>query len=233
MKTITIIIFIIFINFIVQPAYAAESSPSADIASKLKEFQKKAASKAAQLKDLISKKLQNKAFIGSIQSQSGNSLTIAAESGPKIVSLNEDTLFESNVKSKQKFSRKNLTSGDYIAALGDADETGVLTAKKIILLPPTNQQPKTYLWGQVISMSDQLVTLRDKDFKNIAASLPESSKFKLNDFVILTGSFNKNNIFDAGFVFVKPQGATLKPKKVATPSAQVTTPSAKPKATSR
>lgn len=211
----------LLVVFFAQTVYAAESSPSADIASKLKAFQKEAASKAAQLKDLISKRLQNKAFVGTLESQSGNSLTLAAKSGPKIISLSEDTLFESNTKSKQKFSRKNLASGDYITALGDIDETGVLAAKKIILLPTTNsEKPKAYLWGQIISVSEDLATLRDKNFKNVAASLPESSKFKLNDFVILTGSFDKNNIFSAQFVYVIPQ-AVIKPKKSATPSANI------------
>lgn len=202
------------------PVFAADSTPSADIASKLKAFQKEAASKAAQLKELISKRLQNKAFVGTLESQSGNSLTLAAKSGPKIISLNEDTLFESNTKSKQKFSRKNLTSGDYVAALGDADETGILTAKKIILEASPSSALKTYLWGQIISVSDQLITLRGEDFKNVAVSVSKTFRFKLNDFVILTGGFDKNNIFSAQFVYVIPQ-AVIKPKKSATPSANI------------
>lgn len=220
----------LFIVLFSGTVFAADSTPSADIASKLKEFQKEAASKAAQLKDLISKKLQNKAFVGTIESQSGNSLTLAAKSGPRIVSLNQDTLFESKVKQKEKFSFKSINTGDYVAALGDIDETGVLTARKVILLrsktnevslTTKNYQLKTYLWGQVISISDELITLRDKTFKNWAATLPESPKVKLNDYVILTGNLDKNNIVDTGFVYVIPQGGVIKPKKLATPSAKI------------
>lgn len=191
----------LFIVFSIQIAYAVESSPSADIKIKLEEFRKQAASKAAQLKESISKKLQNKAYIGNIKSKSSQSITLAAKTGPKMVSLNQDTALP-----------KKLAEEDYIAALGDVDETEVLTAKKIILLPTPNSELKTYLWGQVISISDKLLTLKDKDFKNISATLPSSSAVKLNDFVILTGNMNKNNIFKAEFVHVIPQGGIIKPK---------------------
>ena len=199
----------LFVVVFAQTAYATESTPSADIKAKLVEFQKEAASKAAQLKDLISKKLQNKAYIGRIKSKSDSSLTLATESDPKVISINEDTI-----------QKVTFAEEDYIAALGDIDETGVLTARKIILLPPTDLPPKTYLWGQVISISDKLITLRDKAFKNSAVKLPDLPKVKINDYVILTGNLDRNNIFNAGFVYVMPQGAILKPKKLATPSAK-------------
>lgn len=212
------------------PTFAADSTPSADVKAKLQELEKEIASKAAQLKQVINQKLKDKAYIGSVKASSETSLTIAAESGPKMVSINQDTVFESNVKKRTKFFAKNISTDDYVAALGDIDETGVLTAKKVILLPTSNPQPKTYLWGQVIAISDQLITLKNKDLKNVAVSLPNEPRVKLNDFVILTGSKNKNDIFEAGFSFVIPQGGVLKPKKIATPSAQTATKSASPSA---
>lgn len=198
---------------------AVESTPSG-----LQEFRKelniKAASIAAKLKETISKKLQNKAYIGTIKQKSDNSITLATASNPKMVNINQDTLFESKIKGK-KYSQKNLTEDDYIAALGDTDEVGVLTAKKIILLPAANSEKrKTYLWGQVISISDQLVTLKNSDSKNIAVSLPSISGIKLNSFVILTGFNNKNDVFEAEFVYKVPEGGIIKPKKIATPSAE-------------
>lgn len=212
------------------PALAADSTPSADIKSKLEELKKEIASKAAKLKQEVGQRLMNKTYIGSVKTNSQTSLTLAAASGPKIVSINQDTIFESQVKSKQKFSQKGLSEESYVAALGDSDETGVLTAKKIILLPTPGSEPKTHLWGQIISISDKLITLKDRDFKVVAVSLPTGSKVSLNDFVILTGHKNKNDIFDAGFVYVIPQGGIIKPKKVATPAAQTATKSATPAA---
>ncbi|MBI2609484.1 MAG: 6-phosphofructokinase, partial [Deltaproteobacteria bacterium] len=96
---------------------------------------------------------------------------------------------------KQKFYQKTISSEDYIAALGDTDETGVLIAKKVVLLKSTDTQLKSYLWGQIISISDNLVTLRTNNLKHVAISFSTSSEAKLNDFVILTGHKNKNDIF--------------------------------------
>ncbi|OGE27817.1 hypothetical protein A2867_01825 [Candidatus Daviesbacteria bacterium RIFCSPHIGHO2_01_FULL_40_11] len=227
---IAIAIFLRTTNYELRTVYAANSTPSADIKAKLEELKKEIASKAAKLKQEIGRRLTNKAYVGKVQSKSDTTLTLAADSGPKMVTINQDTVYESKVKGKTKFSQKSLAEDDYISALGDSDETGVLIAKKIILLPTTNYQPKTYLWGQIISISDKLITLKDRDFKVVAVSLPSGSKVSLNDFVILTGNKNKNDIFAAGFVYVIPQGGILKPKKVATPAAQTTTKSATPAA---
>lgn len=230
---IFLLLSVLFINhksLIINPVYATESTPSSEIRSKLDELKKEIASKAAKLKQEISHKLKDKAYVGLVKAVSETSLTLAASSGPKMVSINQDSVFESKLKSKKKFSRESLSTEDYIAALGDIDETGVLIAKKIILLPTPNSKLKTYFWGQVISISDKLITLKDKNFKNVAASLPLKSEVKLNDFVILTGSVDKSEIFDADFVFVIPQGGIIKPKKVATPAAQTATKSATPAA---
>lgn len=221
---------------------ATDASPSADIKSKLEELKKEIASKAAKLKQEVDRKLKNKAYVGKVKANSETSLTLATESGPKMVSINQDTVFESRIKGRKNFSQKVVAEEDYIATLGDADETGVLIAKKIILLPTPNLETKSKsnLWGQIISISDKLTTLKNKDLKNVAVSLLSPSEVKLNDFVILTGSKDKNDIFDARFVYIIPQGATLKPKKIASPSAQaksdlaqVATKSATPKPTSR
>ncbi len=226
-KLVICITLIIIINIILPTTYAADSTPSADIKSKLEELKKEIASKAALLKQEVGRKLKDKSYIGKVISKSDTSLTLATAAEPKIVSLNKDTVYDSNLKTKTKNPQKNISLENYIAALGDSDETGVLTAKKIVLLPATNnQQPKTFLRGRVISISDNLITIRGKDFKNIAVTLPKLSAVKLNDSVVLSGKKGKNDIFEAGFVYVIPQGAVLKPKNIATSSAKMATPSA-------
>lgn len=214
---LTVFSFLIFVllstvTCTLYPTFAVESSS-------LKELQKEIASKAARLKQVMDHQLRDKAYAGTVKSKSDSTLTLSASSGPKVISINQDTIYESKIKSRKKFTGlQNISEEDYIAALGDLDETGVLTAKKIVLLPAASEQPKTFLWGQIISISDKLITLKNREFKNVAVTLPPS-KIKLNDFVILTGNYNKNDIFDAGFVYVIPQGGVIKPKKMATPSA--------------
>lgn len=229
MSTTTIITVITIIIFIVSPAHAAESSPSADIKTKLEELKQAIASKAAKLKQEVNRKLQNKAYVGKVQSRSSNLLTLATRNGSKTVSINQDTIFESKIKSKQKFSQNTISEEHYIAGLGDVDETSSLTAKKIILLPIPTLKPKTFVRGQIVSISDDLVTLKGNNSKNVAVSLLTDAKVKALDVVILTGNFGKNDIFEAEFVSVIPQSGILKPKKIATPSAQISTKSAQPK----
>lgn len=229
----------IFALFTIQPVYALESTPSASplrqsdsegsIKIKLEELKKEIASKAAKIKQEVDRKLKNKAYVGKIKSKSDTSLTLAALSGPKIINITEDTVFGSNLKSKPKYSAKNISLEDYVVSLGDSDETGVLTAKKVILLPNPNTQTRVYLWGQIISISDKLATLKTYGYKSVAVIFPVSSKAKLNDFVILTGTENENDIIEADFVYTIPEEAVLKPKKLSSPSVSTqATPSAKP-----
>lgn len=187
-------------NFIL-PVYAVDSTPSADIKIKLEELKKEIASKAAKLKLAISQKLTNKTYAGTIENTTETSATLITKSGAKIITVNQDTVFESRIKTKKKFTK--LSAGDYIAALGDIDDTGVLTAKKTILTPRPREQ-KNYLWGEIVSISDSLVNLADKNLKTHAVSLKKDFKLKLKDIVILTGNFNKNEIFEAGYIFVIP-----------------------------
>ncbi len=226
-------VFLYPIPYTLTPSHAADSTPSADIRAKLDELKKEIASKAAKLKQIVDRKLKDKAYIGKIKQKSDNSITLATTSNPKIVSITQDTVFESNIKRKGKFSSKNLAEDDFIAALGDTDEIGVLTARKVILLPKPEEKQKTFLWGQVISISDQLVTLKNNDSKIVTTSIPSTSGVKSNSFVILTGNQDKNGIFKAGFVYVIPEGGVIKPKREATSSAQTATKSAHPTPSSK
>ncbi len=230
--------YILHSTFYIPTALAVESTPSADplrqsdseasIKIKLEELKKEIASKAAKLKLDIDKKLTNKAYVGKIKTKSATSVTLATKTGPKIVSINQDTEFESKLKGK-KFSQKAISEEDFVVALGDIDETDVLTAKKILLIAEPKESGKNSVWGQVVAISDQLITLKTREGKNMAVTLPPTSSVKLNEFVILTGIMGKNEIFDAEFVYVIPQGAILNPKKLATPSAQTSTKSSQPK----
>ena len=200
---ILLFIFLYPIPYTLYPTFATDSSPSADIRAKLEELKKEIASKAAALKQIVDKKLKDKAYIGKVKTKSSTSLTLSTLSGPKIVSLNQDSILP-----KKKFAEE-----DYLAALGDVDETGVLTAKKIVLLPDIHS--KIYLWGQIISASGNKATLKDRTLKSIAVSLPNQAIVKMTDFVILTGRKGKNDIFEAEFVYIIAKRAS----RSASPSA--------------
>jgi hypothetical protein len=218
---IVILIFTFYILNLLFPSTvkATESSPSSSIQFKLDELKKEIASKAAKLKGEVDKKLTDKTYIGTIKAKSETTITIATDTDPKVINVNEDTVFESEVKGVRNVSMKVLNREDYIAALGDIDDTQVLTAKKIVLHPEPAPK-KEFVWGQIISISDKLITLKNNQSKNIALSYSGDEDFKLNNFVILSGNYNENDVFEAEFLYVIKTGGILKPQKMATESAK-------------
>lgn len=230
--------------------YATDATPSSSILSKLDELKKEIASKAAQLKLEVNKKLQNKAYVGIIKNKSSNSLTVAENSGSKIINVNQDTVYSGTTTTKTKGSTKkvnitldNLKEEDPIAALGDIDDTGVLTAKKVILLIGLNTKVKYHLWGNVISVSGQTITIQDKSNKNQSILVSSDTDFKSgnddstfadiqkNDKILVSGYPNENDIVEATFVYTIPTGPqTPKPSQTASASA---TPKSTPKASAK
>ena len=221
------------------PIYAADASPSAspsaNLKTKLEELKKEIASKAAKLKNEVNQRLTNKAYVGNIKSMSNTSITIASINGPKIINVNQDTLYATSLKSKKKFTFGTLKEDDYIAALGDIDETGILTAKKLILLPTNNSQLPIILWGQIHSMSNSQIAIKDRSLKNHILIVSSetiyqkgteeitSEDIKLNNFIITSGIANSNGTIKPKFIYVIPTGGILKLKKTATPSATPST----------
>lgn len=237
-KIIFVLCILVFRHWSISAAEAADSTPSADVKAQLEQLKIEIASKAAIFKEEVNRKLKDRAFVGKVKTQSQTVVTIATKNGPKIININQDTVYVSkqslppkggNVKGK-KFSLKLLSGEDYIAALGDVDETGALTAKSIVLLPTPTQEPKSFLWGQIAAISDEpssssskLLTLKDKTGKNAAVS-GNLKILKEGDIIILTGNMGKNDIFEAKSTFV------VKSAKIetATSSAKEATKSSKP-----
>jgi len=150
-------------------SYAAEATPSsgpveeASIKSKLDQLKAEIASKAAKIKQEVSKELQDRVFIGNIQSISTLSLDLMTKDGPKKITLNIDTAYENlNPKSKS-LNFGGLKKEATIAALGDIDDMGNLVAKKIVLLPTSPAPAKTHLWGEIKAISKQTLTIEVKN----------------------------------------------------------------------
>ncbi len=263
MIVILLVLFTFHFSLFTSKAFALESTPSGGIAKKLEALKQEIASKAASLKKEIVGKLQNKAFVGVVKTKGDNSITLATKEGTKVVSTSQDTVFEDNSGKKQTgkkvvLSKETLQTEDTVAALGDVDDTGVLVARKIVLLPATPAKQKTILWGQISSMSDKTLTVRDKDSKSIAVSVTKDTELQkkgkeiavkdLQDgnYVIVTGvlsdqdSTGKVGALEASFVYLLETANGPKPKEStssASPSATVkasskpaTKPSVKPTA---
>lgn len=156
------------------------STPSADIKLKLKALQEEIASKAVKLKQEISQKMQNKAYVGFLKNNSDSSLTLATRSGLKIITITEDTIYSktTNKGKAPKVTLASLSPDNYLVALGDIDEAGVLTAKKIVLLTPPDTQ-KHIVLGQVTALGSQSFVIKDKDDESTKILVDEDTDYQL------------------------------------------------------
>ncbi len=214
-------------------AFAVDSSPSADLKTKLKSLQDQIASKASEIKQTISAKLQNKAYWGKVLSKTDSTLTLATKTGSKIISVNQDTVFS---YSKGKLSLKTILVDDFIVGLGDVDETVVLSARKIIKLTIVEFPDLKTHWGVVTNIGDSQFTLQasDKDIIVFVDSKTElkfggaSAEFtdiKLKKSVIIVGLPYKIGI-KARFVYILPYTSiNLKTSPIASPSILLASPS--------
>lgn len=215
-------------------AYAADSTPSADIQSKLKALQTEIASRAAKLTAEVNKKLQNRSYVGVIKTKSDTSLALTARTSQRSVILNEYTEYVAQGRSP---SLKSFSQGDYVAALGDVDENGVLTAKRMIKLK-TDGLDKRIVWGRVVSLESQVINIQSKDEKSFKIKTNADTIFKFgkvsasfNDLkegkaIIVVGFKNEDGSISARLVYILPYLA-YSHFKSATPSAKTASPSAK------
>jgi hypothetical protein len=250
----------------VYPVYAqeTESTPSSTIQSKLKSLQEEIASKAAKIKQEITKRLQNKAYIGYVKSKSDHSITLAVKSGTKIITVNEYSLYaddftppkNSKAKPRKVSSLATLQPDDYIAALGDIDDSQILTAKKIVRINPPQTSDKQLEEGVVTQKTATKITIRKADNQTQPIAIDEDTTFQtlgktsneealqINQKIIVvlikqsTDAQNPSNpSFKARYVYMYPfttSTPTPEPSQSASPSAQPTlSPTSSPKATSK
>ena len=135
------------------PVYASSASDSANIIQqKIEELKAEIASKAAQIKQEITKRLQNKVLVGTVLSKDDKQLTVLnPQSEEKKVLINDYTVVD-----------KKLAVKSYIIALGEIDDKDNLVAKKIIV----SQKPddnKIISWGELQSTEKSVLKLKQKD----------------------------------------------------------------------
>lgn len=231
MGTLVFVLPLILNTFPITLVSAAESTPSAETKSKLKALQEQIASQASKIKLDITRKMQNRAFNGFIKSKSPTSLTLATKSGSKIINLNEYTNYQSTGKLKTGLS--NLTTDDFIIALGDVDNNEVLTAKVIIKTASPSAQQRKAIFGQVLSVNNEVVVITDKEKQKFTVKTNSETTYKigkevgaLSDIkagkpIIVSGPTDNTGTIEARFIYIYPYSSIAKPK-IASPSTTAT-----------
>ncbi|KKS13348.1 MAG: hypothetical protein UU67_C0026G0006 [Candidatus Daviesbacteria bacterium GW2011_GWB1_41_5] len=110
--------------------------------------------------------------MGFVRTVTSTSLDIETNTATKSAKLNEFT----EILSKGK-KIKNVTLGDYIAALGDIDEVDNLIAKKIIKLTPPGPAPKT-IFGKVLNIDSKNIIIQNKEKQNVNLLVNADTTYK-------------------------------------------------------
>lgn len=240
---------------------SSEASPSAtpnSILEKIDALKREVASKAAALKQEVSKKMANKVLLGQIDVVTGNNFSLITKKGPKSVSVNEYTEYSSSAQpsssnatttasKKQtktapaKIALKDFEKGNFVVAMGDIDDKGVLNAKKVKKLNWEAQKLKQTIWGQVISTSGVAMDLRSKDEKTFSILFDEntvwnfggkdgsSKDMEVGKSLAVIASYDGEKLL-AKYVYLIPETGYFKKQKTASPSATAKS-SVKPTAT--
>ncbi len=221
MKKFTIIFlafatyYILHITYYI-PVLAQESSPSASplensFLQKLNELREEVASKAAQIKLDINKKLQNKVHIGEISGITETEIKLLTRNEEKKIILNEYTEYDNETPRPEFGDFKNR---DYIAALGDIDDKGSLVAKKVVRLEKKEPDKKKFYFGQVKQVISSTITIDTKANENLNIVASNDTQYgtgndeavfsdiKVGARIVVVGIPNENGIIQAEFIYL-------------------------------
>jgi hypothetical protein len=227
------------VTYTLTPILAATASPSAspsDNDATLKQLQKEIASKAAQYKADVTKKIGNKAFIGTVKEIQNQTLIITTKKGDQKVITDQYTNFQDSV-TKKPIVLKDLSKDNFLVTLGDVDDQGSLTAKKVIRIKSFQLKDQFAVWGQIQTVLPSSITLTQANDQKFSLSLDQNTTFRLGDdeasltdvktsnFLISLGIKNSDNSLTSSFIYLLNPSGNLKITKTATSSA---TPSASP-----
>lgn len=215
----------------ISPVFAQEASPSGSLLQKLNELKTEIASKAAEIKTEVNKKVQDKAVIGSIIKIETSDIVVQTLNSTKTIKFDEFTEILGSKNKKIKID--TLEEGDNIASLGDIDDKNNLVAKRILYLDKASSPSADLVWGQIQKSTSPTITLKDKlgEIHNINTnSLTEfylgnnEASFedaKAEKFMVARGTKAPDGSIKAKFVYFIPSVGFVKPGKSASPSASV------------
>lgn len=203
------------------PSLAQEASPSGSLIQKLDELKKDIASKAAEIKTAVNKKVQNKAIFGRILTLGDTNMTIQTPASVKNVNFDEFTEVIGSGNKKIKIT--TLEEGDDVAALGDFDDKSNLAGKRIVFLDKYATSSGELVWGQIQKTTGGVITLKDKSgagrkittntdttylLGNNEASIADARAEK---FMVAKGTVAKDNSLRAKFIYFIPAVGFVKP----------------------
>lgn len=230
-STFMVVIFLLSTIYYLPPTiYAATATPSAkqattsaSLTDKINALKQEIATRAAKLKQEVDKKIHNRVILGKLVNKSADRLTIvkiASASGnlARIIGINEYTEYQQGLTRGKKINLAQVLTNDLLIALGDVDDKGMLSAKRVYKLDKVTFPDSQLIWGQIQSVSGNNITLKLKDHQQVKLVTTPATRWQLgneeassldakpNRFLVSVGNPSR-------FIYLMPQPGFLKPDK--------------------
>lgn len=232
-------IMLLLISFYVLPVSAQESSESATLMQKLNALKQDIASKAAEIKNEVNKKVQNKAIIGSILLIDDTEMTIQTLNSTKTIKYDE---FTEIIGAKGKEIKvETLEVDDRVAALGDVDDKNNLVAQRLVYLDNFASNSAQLVYGQIQKSTGNTITIQTKDGQTKNLTTNSQTNFflgnneasildaKVEQNLLTRATLQKDGSLKARFIYFIPSMGFTKPIEKSPTPPKSASPSATPK----
>lgn len=230
---------VITLMFFYIPLVSAEQATESGLLQKLDQLKTEIASKAAQIKNDITKKVQNKAFIGTIVNIGSTEITLQTLHAAKTIKYDEFT--EVIGAKNKKIKIDTLEPDDKIVALGDMDDKNNLVAQRLIYLDNFASSSAVLVWGQIQKTTGPTITIKDKSGNTINLLTNSQTQFflgnseasiadsKVEQKLLARGTQLKDGSIRPRFIYFIPSMGFTKPIEKPSSLPKLSTPSASPK----
>lgn len=232
----TLILLLILTILLIPASVNAEDATESGLVQKLNALKNEIASKAAEIKNEVNKKVQNKAIIGKILLIDSTEMTVQTVNSTKTVKFDE---FTSVIGAKNKEIKVDtLEPDDNIAALGDIDDKNNLVAQKLVFLENFASNSAKLVWGQIQKSAGSTITVKTKENQTINLITNAQTSFllgnneasiadaKVEQYLIARATQQKDGSFKARFIYFIPSMGFTKPIEKSDNSLKSASPSA-------
>jgi hypothetical protein len=157
------------------------ASPTGELKEKVQEIRQLVKEKVQEKLAEIKNREQKRAYVGEISAITGSTITLETKRGTKNVLVNEET----NIVGPQRKTLKvtDLKVGDTIIAMGTVDPDGVMTAKRIVVVPKPPKAPplRRAVFGRVkeIDKNKQILTVVHLKKEEVSFQVKASDKTRI------------------------------------------------------
>lgn len=141
-------------TFFVPTSIAVESSASSNlIQQKLDELKISIASRAAKIKEDLTKRLQNKILVGEVLSTEAKLIQISSDNETRNIITSEYT----------DIPKAKIVGGDYLIALGEIDDKNNLVARKVLVTVRPQELEQKIIWGEIALVQKDILNFKPKE----------------------------------------------------------------------